>query len=128
VVSEPSRTGNIRHHRSDWTATHSTLLRNSFSLHLRLCFGTKKSHSSSRKSFMDELAAKIGSGPPKKPVGLLKQVDHTQVAAEIEAIPAKPLSAAAVAEKDAREKMAAIMAGAAARSKPSDSEDANVDK
>jgi hypothetical protein len=77
---------------------------------------------------MDELAAKIGSGPPKKPVGLLKQVDHTQVAAEIEAIPAKPLSAAAVAEKDAREKMAAIMAGAAARSKPSDSEDANVDK
>ncbi|GAB0493816.1 hypothetical protein MMPV_005102 [Pyropia vietnamensis] len=30
-----------------------------------------------RKSLMDNLAAKLAAGPPAKPVGLVKQVDHT---------------------------------------------------
>ncbi|KAK1864422.1 hypothetical protein I4F81_006970 [Pyropia yezoensis] len=30
-----------------------------------------------RKSLMESLAAKLAAGPPAKPVGLVKQVDHT---------------------------------------------------
>jgi len=39
--------------------------------------------STDRKSLMESLAAKLAAGPPAKPVGLVKQVDHTAAEAGV---------------------------------------------
>lgn len=41
------------------------------------CTSRRPPHSTDRKSLMESLAAKLAAGPPAKPVGLVKQVDHT---------------------------------------------------
>lgn len=41
------------------------------------CASRWPSRSTDRKSLMENLAAKLAAGPPAKPVGLVKQVDHT---------------------------------------------------
>lgn len=59
--------------------------------------------SSKSKAFLNDLAARIGAGPPKKPVGLVKVPDRS--AAEVEA--AKEAEAAASAANAGEDSTAA---------------------
>jgi hypothetical protein len=72
----------------------------------------------SGKSFLDDLAAKIAAGPPKNPVGLVKQPVHTEPTVSE---PSAASSNGASLEKETRDKMAAILAGSAVKVKTSDS-------
>lgn len=87
-------------------------------IHALLCARFPRVSRSPNNAFLSDLASKIGAGPPKKPVGLVKKPEVS----EADAAAATEAAAAATSDEavEARAKMAAMMAGAAkaAPSKP----------